>query len=164
MDILFPSPVGDLYFSMKIWLILGNLWNSFRPCRGLIFLNQFLSWKVEMILRFRPLSGTYISQYEYGEYFPHAMITFPSPVGDLYFSIMKRFSPSKGFHMVSVPCRGLIFLNKKVYSCQSATLFPSPVGDLYFSITNQKPSKRNLLVSVPCRGLIFLNVEILSNG
>ena len=106
--------------------------------------------------QFPSLSGTYISQSVF-KLESRNDSPFPSPVGDLYFSIMKRFSPSKGFHMVSVPCRGLIFLNKKVYSCQSATLFPSPVGDLYFSINLKRFTKLIPIVSVPCRGLIFLN-------
>ena len=142
---------------MKIWLILGNLWNSFRPCRGLIFLNTirvvgfiianvsvpcrgliFLNdqilCNIDLVTGFRPLSGTYISQWQ--------SITdkllwrsFPTPVGDLYFSIVVREAKKQTQKCVSVPCRGLIFLNESpaIVSLKNIP-FPSPVGDLYFSI------------------------------
>ena len=166
---------------MKIWLILGNLWNSFRPCRGLIFLNQFLSWKVEMILRFRPLSGTYISQYNKSCWIHHCQRFrplsgtyisqwsdsmqhrprdwFPSPVGDLYFSMAKYYRQTF-MAVVSVPCRGLIFLNiKGGIPMYTDFEFPSPVGDLYFSMYRSViRHEAQKAVSVPCRGLIFLNV------
>ena len=130
----FPSPVGDLYFSMEYILFHRMKFLVSVPCRGLIFLNAgdvlCERWK-EM---------------------------FPSPVGDLYFSIVVREAKKQTQKCVSVPCRGLIFLNKnwwvkKTVSWVSVpcrgliflnkeleiegiklTAFPSPVGDLYFSI------------------------------
>ena len=57
------------------------------PCRGLIFLN-FLCIICRMSSScFRPLSGTYISQLKrlFGQ---EPEKWFPSPVGDLYFSIL----------------------------------------------------------------------------
>ena len=36
---------------------------------------------------------------------------FPSPVGDLYFSMYRSVIRHEAQKAVSVPCRGLIFLN-----------------------------------------------------
>ena len=59
---------------------------------------------------FRPLSGNYISQFVVFSFTSPAVSEFPSPVGELHFSIcpwMKRSRPDT----VSVPCRGTTFLN-----------------------------------------------------
>ena len=61
------------------------------------------------------------------------MPKFPSPTGDLYFSIDGWFTDDY------------------------QTVFPSPTGDLYFSIRLSKTNIQYLFVSVPYRGLIFLN-------
>ena len=95
---LFPSPTGDLYFSIT----------SANIC----------STKKE----------------------------FPSPTGDLYFSI-SICTPSGFCSPVSVPYRGLIFLNEQISFTNSSGFvsFPSPTGDLYFSI----PSPQ-FLVNTDC--------------
>ena len=94
---MFPSPTGDLYFSIT----------SANIC----------STKKE----------------------------FPSPTGDLYFSI-SICTPSGFCSPVSVPYRGLIFLNWVQDDVLIADiLFPSPTGDLYFSI----PSPQ-FLVNTDC--------------
>ena len=94
----FPSPTGDLYFSIFIGVvtIVGT--------------------------SFRPLPGTYISQYFY-------------------------LAANRGVFSVSVPYRGLIFLNEVEFVARSCTRepFPSPTGDLYFSI----PSPQ-FLVNTDC--------------
>ena len=102
------------------------------PCRGLIFLNNMSEFDKGYILGFRPLSGTYISQFV-REAKKQTQKWFPSPVGDLYFSMNKR--------------------NHRY--CERR--FPSPVGDLYFSMIKTLYNKEEINVSVPCRGLIFLN-------
>ena len=84
----FPSPTGDLYFSMAFGILYFE--NGIRvsvPYRGLIFLNCLsLSVWIDNGSSFRPLPGTYISQYKNtGDVF--ASQSFPSPTGDLYFSI-----------------------------------------------------------------------------
>ena len=64
-NILFPSPIGELHFSMKIMLNIEKMTiNCFRPLSG-SYISQSLS---ELATRnqkqcFRPLSGSYISQY-----------------------------------------------------------------------------------------------------
>ena len=62
------------------------------------------------------------------------IMTFPSPIGELHFSIKEN-----GF-------------------LDYGTLFPSPIGELHFSIMyHLKLLRRNYTVSVPYRGATFLN-------
>ena len=107
---------------------------------------------------------------------------FPSPVGELCFSISNRHNdgyvsddvsvPCRGAMFlncdssyrvanisVSVPCRGAMFLNNNLlYSSFQLILFPSPVGELCFSIGKYNTAKVFTdNVSVPCRGTMFLN-------
>ncbi len=61
---------------------------------------------------------------------------FPSPVGELHFSIVNEIhNDCKNFSKVSVPCRGTTFLN---------------------GLEENLMERRNN-VSVPCRGTTFLN-------
>ena len=85
------------------------------PYRGLIFLNQYNNIKCA------------------------GMPKFPSPTGDLYFSMAVKIEIAKSFKKVSVPYRGLIFLNGSAW------------GGIEPPYT----------VSVPYRGLIFLNLVSL---
>ena len=63
------------------------------------------------------------------------MPKFPSPTGDLYFSMAVKIEIAKSFKKVSVPYRGLIFLNLVSLVIDFLhNQFPSPTGDLYFSI------------------------------
>ena len=81
----------------------------FVPYRGLIFLNSKKDFVGEL------------------------QEVFPSPTGDLYFSIPFE-TPYK-----------------------AKTRFPSPTEDLYFSMVTQTIVVTVQIVSVPYRGLIFLN-------
>ena len=81
-----------------------------------------MAWFIKVTNQsFRPLPGTYISQsYLLSEHI--IPFRFPSPTGDLYFSIQFiRRAEKRGF------------------------MFPSPTGDLYFSI----PSPQ-FLVNTDC--------------
>ena len=89
----------------------------FVPYRGLIFLNSKKDFVGEL------------------------QEVFPSPTGDLYFSIP-----------FETP-----------YTAK--TRFPSPTEDLYFSMVTQTIVVTVQIVSVPYRGLIFLNsISILCNN
>ena len=156
---------------------------------------------------FRPLSGSYISQYyktqtyhyedetvsvpyrgaTFLNNFPPSVgqpgtLVFPSPIGELHFSIPTRRSfgmqeyrpfpsPIGELHFsikrllltgtswrVSVPYRGATFLNWSNSPVQLKVLFPSPIGELHFSIimTFARIIKFEN-VSVPYRGATFLN-------
>ena len=130
---MFPSPVGELYFSIHFRFFIWGTRRVSVPCRGTIFLNT--NWQMEKCTR----------------------LAFPSPVGELYFSIHFRFF-IWGTRRVSVPCRGTIFLNKSLRDiawkflpvsvpCRG-TIFLNRMSDTYYL---------SVLVSVPCRGTIFLN-------
>ena len=59
---LFPSPIGELHFSI-VRNTLGEI--RFRvsvPYRGATFLNNIKIPTIKELTRFRPLSGSYISQ------------------------------------------------------------------------------------------------------
>ena len=104
------------------------------PYRGLIFLNVN---KISIVSR----------------------ETFPSPTGDLYFSIaLKLFYENKDVP-VSVPYRGLIFLNYFRKYLQHEKRVSVPYRGLIFLNSYEEISKEELakFVSVPYRGLIFLN-------
>ena len=113
----FPSPIGELHFSIG----MSNLFNVpvkvSVPYRGATFLNSL--WFSHYIVDhcFRPLSGSYISQY------------VASPVISI---------PDK---VVSVPYRGATFLNGKMQNIVEFIKegFPSPIGELHFSIPSPQP-------------------------
>ena len=61
--ISFPSPIGELHFSM-LRVIATRITKSFRPLSGSYISQLNVSESSQKIfLRFRPLSGSYISQY-----------------------------------------------------------------------------------------------------
>ena len=62
-----------------------------------------------------------------------ALFSFPSPVGESYFSIELQDYRE--------------FMNK----------FPSPVGESYFSILIYEAEQKVKCISVPCRGILFFN-------
>ena len=83
---LFPSPIGELHFSIG----MSNLFNVpvkvSVPYRGATFLNSL--WFSHYIVDhcFRPLSGSYISQWSFWNERLRCCL-FPSPIGELHFSI-----------------------------------------------------------------------------
>ena len=86
-----------------------------------------------------------------------APTVFPSPIGELHFSINYKVAMVK-FLEVSVPYRGATFLNRRIFACRVLhARFPSPIGELHFSIKGWKTSHRYRIVSVPYRGATFLN-------
>ena len=154
----------------------------FRPLSG-----SYISQSPEQFCqyisdRFRPLSGSYISQSSTH----HSAILhyrFPSPIGELHFSIVRNAYWTKKTISVSVPYRGATFLNdvrlrgydkrtevsvpyrgatflnhQWITHPRRMTQFPSPIGELHFSIAVQNDGQRSqVIVSVPYRGATFLN-------
>ena len=160
----FPSPVGELHFSMVVDL---NERNSFQgvsvPCRGTTFLNAYHCAGGIFPNGFpSPVGELHFSIYDTKELYEQ-LDRFPSPVGELHFSIensifqyvcRQSFRPLSGNYIsqffkfmfsfsnirfVSVPCRGTTFLNVYFLWSQESMEggFPSPVGELHFSIYNQ---------------------------
>ena len=112
---LFPSPIGELHFSIvrntlgeirfrvsvpyrgatflnRAWeLVKKSAMTDFRPLSGsYISQSNVLSEYVKNV-NFRPLSGSYISQYKCMVYRLQVII-FPSPIGELHFSILLKNS------------------------------------------------------------------------
>ena len=109
---MFPSPIGELHFSILVQKTLFVL-----------------------LHRFRPLSGSYISQFFDTGFIAIITPPFPSPIGELHFSITKR---------------ELINITDKQ--------FPSPIGELHFSMVLKRSTVQYInRVSVPYRGATFLN-------
>ena len=104
------------------------------PYRGATFLNGH-EGRVNIIgPRFRPLSGSYISQflsqlgYKIG-------FSFPSPIGELHFSItcdMSNAHVGRSFRPLSGSYISQLSLDV-AYATVCRT-FPSPIGELHFSI------------------------------
>ena len=65
---------------------------------------------------FRPLSGSYISQFRDLGQADLGGLKFPSPIGELHFSIILEYdSLNLLIVVVSVPYRGATFLNYAIY-------------------------------------------------
>ncbi len=134
--VMFPSPIGELHFSMKLYLDNCHIYITFPSPIGELHFSIF------------SLNSTKL--------FPQR---FPSPIGELHFSILQN-------------CNGT-FIH---------TSFPSPIGELHFSILIKSswhfrlirfrplsgsyisqssfyfpPFLWWLYVSVPYRGATFLN-------
>ena len=86
---------------------------------------------------------------------------FPSPIGELHFSMNLAAEVKKLREEVSVPYRGATFLNEMrehLKISRAEFSFPSPIGELHFSIARTNLiDARSELVSVPYRGATFLN-------
>ena len=108
----FPSPIGELHFSIDGSRIQGYKRKTVSvPYRGATFLNdKMLNAFNNSSIGFRPLSGSYISQWEHASRTVFEALPFPSPIGELHFSIVHRTTTGKVFE-VSVPYRGATFLN-----------------------------------------------------
>ena len=94
---------GILYFENGIRVSV--------PYRGLIFLNIKIQVMCLPVSRFRPLPGTYISQSE-GQSDTQNRDCF-RPLPGTYISQLLHGTSKSGRKFVSVPYRGLIFLNKR---------------------------------------------------
>ena len=158
-DYPFPSPIGELHFSIP---------SGTRPRRT----HQ----------GFRPLSGSYISQFETlnGAVYKPANVSVPYRGATFLNDV--EYKEEDLQYSVSVPYRGATFLNRKQQSCRpGGEKFPSPIGELHFSMgittlyqcyhlcfrplsgsyISQSYTKileeTTLKVSVPYRGATFLN-------
>ena len=136
---LFPSPIGELHFSMDEDENTATTTQEVSvPYRGATFLNAFSMVSPYGVMpRFRPLSGSYISQS-----YPKLIIL--------------------SYIYVSVPYRGATFLNIRGLPVMNVVLFPSPIGELHFSIRVFITGVKETTVSVPYRGATFLNRILIS--
>ncbi len=131
-EIMFPSPIGELHFSINQKFIkkIGGPFPS--PIGELHF---SIAWPSLLICR----------------------DSFPSPIGELHFSIMIDFLTGIVYLFPS-PIGELHFsIMKKKWDDYEDTSFPSPIGELHFSIFQFFYHENDWSVSVPYRGATFLN-------
>ena len=104
----FPSPIGELHFSIDELIPIARDIQCFRPLSG-SYISQYEHGNIKdyMCACFRPLSGSYISQYNQSE----------------FESMMDE---------VSVPYRGATFLNAMAVATTPATGF-RPLSGSYIS-------------------------------
>ena len=91
-----------------------NSHNVSVPCRGTTFLNEEKANNLEALQEeqvFVPCRGTTFLNSIDG-ILAKLATQFPSPVGELHFSMRHGESRMNNAKMVSVPCRGTTFLNK----------------------------------------------------
>ena len=136
---LFPSPVGELCFSILALGTVDTVPDNTKvsvPCRGAMFLNLKITVFINTVsIRFRPLLPRNCSLL-----FPHCFHQygfhpFPSPVGELCFSIIYGRLTKNIYILFPSPVGELCFSIE--YGKNGRKLkFPSPVGELCFSITS----------------------------
>ena len=86
---LFPSPIGESYFSM-----VKSMYNYYEavvsvPYRGILFFNLTDDDLRDLENGFRPLSGNLIFQ-SIALFVFVTVNVFPSPIGESYFSIRRK--------------------------------------------------------------------------
>ena len=113
----FPSPIGELHFSIFYFISPAIHARVSVPYRGATFLN---SQVVLLAVIFVCVSV------------PYRGATFLNA---------SRNSHKDGDTTVSVPYRGATFLNTRIINKKttSVELFPSPIGELHFSIPSPQP-------------------------
>ena len=120
---------------MKIFMLAVNGTIVSVPYRGATFLNiKTFQTSADSRRKFPSPIGELHFSILYLENFHIYITQFPSPIGELHFSI------------VNAVCSIL------------SGRFPSPIGELHFSIKRYKMGKKGIKqVSVPYRGATFLN-------
>ena len=110
--ILFPSPIGELHFS----IVRNAYWTKKTisvsvPYRGATFLNDVrlrgYDKRTEVSVPYR---GATFLNHQWITH-PRRMTQFPSPIGELHFSIAVQNDGQRSQVIVSVPYRGATFLN-----------------------------------------------------
>ena len=121
---MFPSPIGELHFSILVQKTLFVL-----------------------LHRFRPLSGSYISQFFDTGFIAIITPPFPSPIGELHFSITKRELINITDKQFPSPIGELHFsMVKRSLTLSTKQRFPSPIGELHFSICSTVLMLKNLIL------------------
>ena len=139
---LFPSPIGELHFSMLQLMLHHRNTQSFRPLSGSYISQYFISCVCLLFIFVSvPYRGaTFLNCNNKKAWSWHAGERFPSPIGELHFSI--------------VPC--LQF---------STDICFRPLSGSYISqfVFNEASGIQTATVSVPYRGATFLNWECNDN-
>ena len=88
-----------------------------------------------------------------------SFMQFPSPIGELHFSISNRAVASAITDLLFPSPIGELHFSITTHNIEDYwnNLFPSPIGELHFSIHQDDAMFLCHLVSVPYRGATFLN-------
>ena len=133
----FPSPYGELHFSIASYISGGFRYPGFRPLtgnyisqfsqrlsllalcfpvsvplRGTTFLNYWRFTERHRFFGFRPLTGNYISQFENDTY-AQGYYGFRPLTGNYISQLLGEYA-RLGSPWVSVPLRGTTFLNQEI--------------------------------------------------
>ena len=131
---MFPSPIGELHFSIQERYLKAHTQGVSVPYRGATFLNRIAQTVTSMDSVFpSPIGELHFSiESDHQIYF---LPQFPSPIGELHFSIVQSKDALAFIIHVSVPYRGATFLNLiNILKLLHQEQFPSPIGELHFSI------------------------------
>ena len=179
----FPSPIGELHFSIDELIPIARDIQCFRPLsgsyisqwliltskkmqkfvsvpyRGATFLNLKAMFSLKSkITGFRPLSGSYISQYEHGNIKDYMCACFRPLSGSYISQCSESFNPEVITFCFRPLSGSYISQSSTHHSAILHYRFPSPIGELHFSIVrNAYWTKKTISVSVPYRGATFLN-------
>ncbi len=156
----FPSPIGELHFSIDELIPIARDIQCFRPLSG-SYISQFV---IACMIRpfWHPVSVPYRgATFLNNTWVIMAMLgqRFPSPIGELHFSIQEASSHRLGFVAVSVPYRGATFLNinETIDNTEFVNSF-RPLSGSYISQLSLDVAHATVCrVSVPYRGATFLN-------
>ena len=185
----FPSPSGVSHFSIAMQSELGSFADDVSvPFRGISFLNKDVFIEpADMTREFPSPSGVSHFSMKVKEAGKKVTDTFPSPSGVSHFSmfnitfipwVKKCFRPLPGYlisqynrryrthgvrYQVSVPFRGISFLNKENEIKESRKKAVSvPFRGISFLNAMDEIEKTIQNVSVPFRGISFLNCSRVS--
>ena len=128
----FPSPTGDLYFSIVPVLTSHAGLNPFPSPTGDLYFSINTPEDNQRIVEFPSPTGDLYFSMGIPPKATYSIRAFPSPTGDLYFSMVDLYfkaTPSD----VSVPYRGLIFLNKFLAVSQQLSNGFRPLPGTYIS-------------------------------
>ena len=91
-----------------------------------------------------------------------SFMQFPSPIGELHFSISNRAVASAITDLLFPSPIGELHFSITTHNIEDYwnNLFPSPIGELHFSMCYYFSLCYLLLVSVPYRGATFLNASV----
>ena len=133
-------PYRGATFLNPILLILEtSKINSFRPLSGSYISQCVYNPYSNYDDGFRPLSGSYISQLNL-ELWMNGFVMFPSPIGELHFSIAGTFIRTSTGYKCFRPLSGSYISQSFARTYTSLVLeFPSPIGELHFSIKRSLP-------------------------
>ena len=129
----FPSPIGELHFSIANKVVVRLYEKVSVPYRGATFLNQYEDVsKLDGETVSVPYRGaTFLNKSMKTQHY-HLSRKFPSPIGELHFSILK-YGRLDNVFVVSVPYRGATFLNRPEKSDSKSNKSFRPLSGSYIS-------------------------------